>query len=255
MWCSGTNRSSTTTRREPGARACPACPSCRRSRSAARGKAAHRVWPGLALDRDAADEVRGRVAARAVVPPAVDAVAAVGPHGLRREVGERAAEVAVAEQLDLALLGPHRRPCGRGRRSARRPSRSTGSPRQLDRDAQEGLQPELEAAEAPGCRTRKKPASTYSRFVSSGRRPSASHSAWRCAQRVAHRGGARHQLVGVADVRSPDAHLPAGDRTTIAQPVLRSPAAMPLTVSSSARASGRVAGAAPAVAVPRASAS
>ncbi len=191
--------------------------------------------PRFALHGDPADEVRGRVAARAVVPPAVEAVAAVDADRPRRQVRQRAAEVTVAEQLDLTLLGPH----GHGVRVAGGervdPAARGTAARELDGHAQEGLQPELEPAEAPRLDDPEEAGLDVVAVGLVGEAAERLAFSLALAQRVAHRGGPCHQLVRVADVRSPDAHLRRGCYA-MAQPVLRSPAAMPLTVSSSARA-------------------
>ena len=154
--------------------------------------------------------MRRGVAARAVVPPAVDAVAAVDAHRLGRQVGQRAAEVAVAEQLDLSLLGPH----GHGVRVAggegEDPATRRAPARELDGDAQEGLKAELEAAEAPRLQHAEEAGVDVLPVGRVGEAAQRLALGLALAQGVAHGGGARHQLVRVADVRRPDAHLPRG---------------------------------------------
>ena len=105
----------------------------------------------VVAEHEAEGQVGRRVAARHVVPRARDAIAAV--HGRRRARAEAAghADFAVgAVDVDLALLRPQRRehvrvPGGQGVG----PAAGRTAARQRDRDAGEGRQVELVAAEAP----------------------------------------------------------------------------------------------------------
>ena len=176
-------------------RACRACPSCRRCELASRRKGRPACRARGSPSTDAADEVRGRVAARAVVPPAVQPVAAVDAHGPGRQVGERAAEVTVAEELDLALLGPHGhlvRVAGGERED---PAAGRAPARQLDGDAQEGLEAELEAAEAPRLDDAEEARLDVVAVGLVGEAAERLAFGLALAQRVAHRGGSGHQLV------------------------------------------------------------
>jgi hypothetical protein len=145
---------------------------------------------------DAADEVRRGVAARAVVPPAVDAKAAVDRHRLRRQVGERAAEVAVAEQLDLPLLGPHRHRVRVAGGQRIDPAARRAPARELDRDPQERLQPELVAAEAPRLQHAEEARVDVLPVGRVGETPQSVALGLPRAQRVAHRSRTSDELVG-----------------------------------------------------------
>jgi hypothetical protein len=174
---------------------------------------------------DAADEVRRGVAARAVVPPAFDPKAAVDRDRLGGQVGQRAAEVAVAEQLDLSLLGPHRHRVRVARGQRVDPTARRAAARQLDRDTQEGLEAELVAAEAPRLQDAEEAGLDVLAIRDVGKAPLGLALRLARAKGVAHRRGARDELVrGEVGLGNADAAPIRLDRHAAATAFLRPPA-------------------------------
>jgi hypothetical protein len=82
--------------------------------------------------------------------------------------------------------------------------------RQLDRDAQEGLQAELEAAEAARLQNAEEAGLDVLAVGLVGQPPLRLALRLALAHRVAHRRGARHELIGTTHLRDPDARLARG---------------------------------------------